>query len=92
MKILLALLLVLLAGLQYKLWFSDVGRRAADGLELRLEAQQRRTDLLAHRNRLLTAEVVALKEGLDAVEARARRDLGMVKDGETFYLVPDQRW
>ena len=47
------------------------------------------TALLDERNRVLTTEVMALKEGLVAVEARARTDLGMVSEGETFYLVVD---
>ena len=47
---------------------------------------------MAQRNRLLTAEVLALQDGLDAVEARARSNLGMIKQGETFYhlLPPEQ--
>ena len=47
---------------------------------------------MEQRNRLLTAEVLALRSGHDAVEARARKDLGMVKEGETFFLVPEQEW
>ena len=56
---------------------------------MEVEQQRKRTAVLEQRNRILTAEVLALKEGLDAVEARARSDLGMIKRGETFYLVPE---
>ena len=48
--------------------------------------QERRALALGERNRALAGEVTALKDGFDAVEARARTDLGMVAEGETFYL------
>ncbi len=89
MRILIAILIVLLAGLQYKVWFSDVGYLAAEKLRTKVMQQKVRSEALAVRNRLLTAQVLAFKEGLDAVEARARSDLGMIKPGETFYLVPE---
>jgi len=83
------LLLLLLAGLQYKAWFGDSGYLAARALEKQVDQQRARAELLEQRNRLLTAEVLALKGGLEAVESRARSDLGMIKEGETFYLVAD---
>ena len=89
MRILIGITVVLLAGLQYKIWFGDVGYGAAEKLRMKVEQQHKRTAVLERRNRVLTAEVLALKEGLDAVEARARSDLGMIKRGETFYLVPE---
>ena len=90
-RVTLVLLLAALAGLQYKAWFSDVGYLANESLRQEVEEQSRRTDVLRQRNRLLTAEVLALQDGLDAVEARARSNLGMIKQGETFYLVSDGR-
>ena len=77
----------LLVGLQVRLWFSDVGMLARRGLLDRLAEQQAHSDELETRNAQLQREVVALKSGLSAVEARARSELGMVKQGETFYLV-----
>ncbi len=88
MRIVLGILLVLLLALQYKAWFGDTGYREASALENQVERQRSRADMLARRNRLLTAEVLALKDGDDAVESRARNDLGMIREGETFYLVP----
>jgi len=85
------LLLALLAGLQYKLWFGDVGYFANAKLREEVAQQKQRTDVLRQRNRILTAEVLALQDGLDAVEASARADLGMIKPGETFYLVNSER-
>ncbi len=89
MRLLIALLVVLFAALQYKAWFSDVGYLAAWDLQREVDQQRQRAEVLEQRNRLLTAEVLALKDGLDAIESRARSELGMIKKDETFYLVPD---
>jgi cell division protein FtsB len=89
MRIVVALLVVLLLLLQYKAWFSDAGHRAANALHAQVDEQLARAEQLEQRNRLLTAEVLALKDGLAAVESRARSDLGMVKKGETFYLMTE---
>lgn len=89
MRVILGIMLALTLLLQYKAWFGDVGMMEAARLREQVAEQRGRAELLAQRNRLLTAEVLALKEGLAAVEARARRDLGMVREGETFYLVSD---
>lgn len=89
MRGVMAILAILLLALQWKAWFGDVGHRAASELRERVASQRDRAELLAERNRLLTAEVLALKAGNAAVEARARVDLGMIKRGETFYLLTD---
>ena len=73
--------------LQHKSWFSDVGYLRGYALESEVTRQDQRLARLRERNRILTAEVLAQKHGLAAVEARARSDLGMIKEGETFYLV-----
>ncbi len=75
--------------MQVRLWFSDVGILARRDLQARVDEQVRRTDELRQRNRLLANELAALKSGSAGVEARARSELGMIKDGETFYLVVD---
>lgn len=71
----------------YGFWFGEAGYFAAQRLAEQVADQERRSAALAERNRALVVEVAALKEGLGAVEARARTDLGMVAEGETFYLV-----
>lgn len=76
--------------LQYKYWFSEVGFFRAQVLTTEVLKQGQRLDALKERNRILAAEVRAQKHGLAAVEARARSDLGMVKAGETFYLVSSE--
>ena len=91
MRVVIGILVVVLCALQYKAWFSDVGYFVAQRLQDTVSHQERRAELQRQRNRILRAEVIALKNGYAAVEARARSDLGMIKDGETFYLVPDER-
>ena len=81
--------IVLLALLLYRFWFGESGWFAVRQLAEEVAVQDRRTEAAAERNRALTTEVMALRQGLDAVEARARTDLGMVAEGETFYLVVD---
>jgi len=88
-RVLVALGAIILIGMQVRLWFSDVGILARGDLEQRVAEQVRRTEELHERNRLLAVEVAALKSGPAGVEARARSELGMIKNGETFYLVVD---
>ena len=81
------LLLVLLLVLQYRLWFADGSLAEVHRLEQQVERQRDQNQALRERNRALAAEVRDLKSGIDAVEARARSELGMVGEGETFYQV-----
>lgn len=87
MRILLAILIVLLVLLQAKLWLGDGGYRDVQRLRERVADQQRENTALRERNEQLRAEVEDLREGLDAVEERARSELGMIREGEEFYLV-----
>ena len=89
MKFFVCLGVLAIAGLQYHYWLGDAGHLAVVELTEKIEDQQRVNDRLDRRNRLLVAEIAALKHGLDAVEARARSALGLVAKGETFYLVVD---
>ena len=83
-----ALLLVLLA-MQYRLWVSDDGVRSVMSLKRSVAAQKLENQALARRNGELGAEVKDLKEGLAAIEERARTDIGMVGANETFFQVVD---
>ena len=87
MKILAALLLVIAVLLNAKLWLSDGGLREVWRLRQELTAQHEENDQLTERNRALTAEVQDLKKGKTAVEERARTDLGMVGNNETFFQI-----
>ena len=85
MKWLIASLLVLLLVLQYRLWFGDGSLQQF--MALREESRDTHAELLRlrSRNQALEAEVVDLKSGLDAIEERARTELGMIDENETFY-------
>ena len=92
MRSLLAILLLVLIALQFKMWFGEGGYRDVKRLAIRVEEQARENELLAQRNRELQAEVEDLRQGLQAVEERARSELGMVKENEEFYqVVPGER-
>lgn len=73
--------------LQVKLWFGEGGFREVARLETRVEEQQQRNTDLLQRNAELQAEVEDLRERLDAVEERARNELGLIKPNEQFYQV-----
>lgn len=87
MKPILGALLLIFVYLQYRLWIGDGSMAALVRLEEEIEKQSAENSRLQERNRLLTAEVVALKNNVDAIEERARTDLGMIKKGETFFMV-----
>jgi cell division protein FtsB len=78
-------LLVVLGLLQYRLWEGDGGIHEVWRLKQEIEAQRSENARLAERNQALEAEVRDLKRGLAAVEEHARSDLGMIKEGETFF-------
>jgi cell division protein FtsB len=85
-KLLLGLLLLLVI-LQVTLWFGGGGLLDLWDQHREVEAQRDENARLRERNEALNAEVLDLKQGLDAVEEHAREDLGMVKEGEVFYQV-----
>mgnify|MGYP001388827070 FL=1 len=87
MKILLTSLAIILLSLQFQLWLGEGRVRALSLLKSELADQQAVNADLQARNRLLEIEVVDLKNGLEAVEERARSELGMIGDDEVFYLI-----
>jgi cell division protein FtsB len=87
MKIVTLILIVLLALLQYPLWFGHGGWLRVWDLHRQLAVQQQQNAATAARNATLDAEVRDLKQGTEAIEERARNDLGMVKKDETFYQI-----
>ncbi|HLS84534.1 MAG TPA: cell division protein FtsB [Arenimonas sp.] len=82
-----ALLLLALVALQAKLWWGEGGMGEVEVLQQRVDEQQRENARLRQRNDALSAEVQDLKAGEDAIEERARSELGMIRPGETFYRV-----
>src|SRR5271167_3683655 len=87
MRIFAAVLATALVLLQYRLWISDQGLREVSRLQAAVEVQATANHEQAERNRQLAAEVTDLKGGLTALEERARSELGMVGNSETFYQV-----
>jgi cell division protein FtsB len=90
MRLLSLILLVCFLALQYRLWFGK--NSVPDYLALKDEVgrQQQANGKLKQRNQILYAEIDDLKSGLAAVEERARNELGMIKEGETFFRVVPQ--
>jgi len=92
-KIIAFVLLFLLIWLQYKIWLQDGG--VPEVVQLQQEVEEVKTEVqqLQERNSSLDAEVKDLKKGLDAIEERARSEMGMIKQGEVYYQViePDTK-
>ncbi|HWU85260.1 MAG TPA: cell division protein FtsB [Rhodocyclaceae bacterium] len=84
------ILLALIALLQYPLWFGKGGWFKVWDMDQKLEAQEALNQKLELRNAGLDAEVRDLKSGYDAIEERARFELGLVKQGEIFVQVPQK--
>ncbi len=87
MRLLIALLLLLLAALQYRLWLGDGGLRELWSLREAVARQAADDERRQARNRALLAEVRDLRSGQAAIEERARSRLGMIRRGETFYRI-----
>lgn len=83
------LLILVLAGLQYRLWFDESGMRDTLALKKQIQTQQQINQQMRERNQALIAEVKNLKHGKQAVEENARSELGMVKQGEQFYQIAE---
>ena len=89
MKILAGLLGALILAIQYPLWLGKGGWLRVWDVDHQLDAQRLKNAHLETRNGALAAEVKDLKQGIDAIEERARHELGMVKNDEVFFQVPD---
>lgn len=87
MKIIAFVLLVLLVWLQYKIWLQDGGLPEVMQLQQEIEAVKTEVQKLQERNSSLDAEVNDLKKGLQAIEERARSEMGMIKKGEVYFQV-----
>ncbi|HEB27882.1 MAG TPA: cell division protein FtsB [Porticoccus sp.] len=90
MRWLLVIFTLLFLLLQYRLWVGEGSMAQRQVLQHKVDIQQQENDDLRERNSILAGEVSDLKDGLESVEERARTDLGMVKEGETFYMVVDK--
>lgn len=85
MRILAGILSALILAIQYPLWLGKGGWLRVWEVDRQLEAQRDRNGRLEVRNAAIAADVRDLKQGLDAIEERARYELGMVKHDEVFF-------
>jgi cell division protein FtsB len=86
-KILPVLLFLFIVLIQYRLWFGSNGILAMQQLKKQLASQKIENNQLKQRNNDLIYQVQNLQSNQDAIESRARQELGMIKKGETFYQV-----
>ena len=93
MKTLALILVLIFAFLQYELWFSNNGVRAYVQLKQAIALQKNKNANAESQNQSLVYEINDLKQGHEAIEERARNNLGMIKPGETFYqeVTPDSK-
>lgn len=89
MKVLTIICVLLILVLQYQLWLGEDSVRALNMLERDVADQRAINQELKQRNERLEIEVLDLKNGLEAVEERARSELGLIAEGETFYMIID---
>ena len=85
MRWLLGVLLLILVFLQYRLWIAEGSLAEQNRLERQVEEQSAINQSLRERNAVLEREVLELQTGNRSVEQRAREQLGLVREGETFY-------
>jgi cell division protein FtsB len=90
MKFLSFLLITLLVLLQYRLWIGNGSLTDVHHLQQAKQAQLEENERLRESNQALTAEVHDLKHGYEAIEERARSEMGLIKKDETFYHVIKQ--
>jgi len=88
MRILAGALIALIAAIQAPLWLGKGGWLRVWDVDQQLAAQNVKNERLEVRNGALAAEVKDLKQGSDAIEERARYELGMVRNDEVFFQVP----
>lgn len=86
MRWLLLVLIAILTLFQYWFWLGEGGLLQRGALEEQVLEQRRENLVLKERNAALETRVRYLKDGLEGIEERARHDLGMIKEGETFYM------
>lgn len=89
-KIFLTVAALVLVGLQAQLWIGEGSLAHVWKLEADIDVQAGKNNKLKQRNQDLESEVLALKKGYDGIEGKARMDLGMIKEGETFYLIVNE--
>ncbi len=91
LKMFLAIVSLILIFLQLRLWIGKGSVSTIQHLETEIATQSNENSTLLNRNEALLQDVNDLKNGLDSLEERARGELGLIKEGETFYLIVDEQ-
>jgi cell division protein FtsB len=87
---LIAGLVLIVLFLQGRLWVGEGSLAQVSGLQVRVERENAENSVKEQRNRVLRAEIVELKSGLESIEEKARSEFGLIKEGETFFLLVDE--
>ncbi len=87
MKIIVAIIILLIIHFQCRIWVGDGSVAQIDAYQQRLDALKKQAEEKRERNEALYAEVLDLRKGQEAIEERARDELGMIKEDETFFHV-----
>ena len=93
MRVLIVILLFMLLALQYRLWFGEGSFAEVSYLKSEIKRQQLELSRMKQQNLELRAEIDDLRQGLEAVEERARNELGMIREGEVYFQIiePESR-
>ncbi len=86
-RIIVAILVLMTVGLQARLWIGEGSLAHVSGLRIEVDKQISKNKQKQGRNEILKAEIMDLRDGLEAIEAKARSELGLIKEGETFFLL-----
>ena len=87
----LLLLVIIILFMQIKVWVSEDGYQQMNALQENVNAQNKRNMLLKIRNEKLEAEIQDLKVGIEAIEERARTDLGLIGQDEVMYIIVEPK-
>jgi len=90
LKILIAVLILIFISLQYRLWIGEGSFADIDRLDQQVSVQELENVELEERNAILVNEVEELQTGMDAIEEHARNELGLIMEGETFFLIIEE--
>ncbi|MDP1772005.1 MAG: septum formation initiator family protein [Methylobacter sp.] len=87
MKTIIAIIILLIIHFQYRIWVGDGSVAQIEAYQQRLDVLKKQAEEKRQRNEALYAEVLDLRKGQEAIEERARDELGMIKEDETFFHV-----
>ena len=87
---LIAGLALVVVALQIRLWVGEGSLAQVSALKSRVTQMRVENGIREQRNSILRAEIIELKSGLESIEEKARSEFGLIKQGETFFLLVDE--